>query len=208
MEEAKESPDSARLGALVQRTEIDDVFVELFGANVYAIGGRVRDALVGHFHHRNIPEPKDLDYVVTGHTLAQVVAAFEAKGIKVDAVGASFEGLKVTIGALAVHVALRRRERSIGFGHRDFEVSFGPEISIEEDAERRDFTINALGLHLADWRIVAPARALDDLRQGVIRAITDFSFDDDPLRMLRAVQFASRLGFQIEPDTWAQIGAK
>jgi tRNA nucleotidyltransferase (CCA-adding enzyme) len=208
MREATDKFDVSSLARLMPRLEADDSLVELFGANVYAIGGRVRDALVGHFHGRDVPEPKDLDYVVTGHTLLQVVESFEAKGIKVDAVGASFAVLKVAIGALTVDVALPRRERSTGFGHRDFEVSFGPEISIEDDAGRRDFTINALGLHLAEWRIIAPARALDDLRRGVIRAITDFSFDDDPLRMLRAVQFASRLAFGIDPDTFAQIRAR
>jgi putative nucleotidyltransferase with HDIG domain len=63
-------------------------------------------------------------------------------------------------------------------------------------------------MDLIDRRIVAPERAIEDLRDGVIRAISDTSFDDDPLRMLRAAQFASRLEFAIEPRSLTQISEK
>jgi tRNA nucleotidyltransferase (CCA-adding enzyme) len=105
-------------------------------------------------------------------------------------------------------VALPRRERSTGPGHRDFAVDFGPEVSITDDAMRREFTINALCLQLSEDRIIAPEQALEDLRAGIIRAISDSSFDDDPLRMLRAAQFASRLDFMIEPHPFAQMKHK
>jgi len=196
------------IAAAIPRVSADAALVALFGTNVYAIGGRIRDALIAYTHDRAAPEPKDLDYVITGHTLPQVVAALQGIGAKVDSVGASFAVLKVTMDGTTIDVALPRREQSTGSGHRDFAVDFGPEISIEDDALRRDFTINALGLQLADQRIVAPAGALDDLRHGIIRAITEFSFDDDPLRMLRAAQFASRLDFTIEPGTFAQMQGK
>lgn len=196
------------LAALVPEIPADAVLVDLFGPSVYAIGGRIRDALVGHFHHRSMPGPKDFDYVVTGHTLPEVLEAFQTGGFKVDAVGASFAVLKVRIDHVTIDVALPRRERSTGPGHRDFAVDFGPEVSIEDDTMRRDFTINALCLQLSERRIMAPDRALDDLRRGIVRAISDSSFDDDPLRMLRAPQFASRLGFAIEPNTFAQMRSK
>jgi len=201
-------PVSSDLASQISPAPADTALVSLFGGNVYAIGGRIRDALVGYFHNRSVPEPKDLDYVITGFTLPEVVAKFEASGAKVNAVGASFAVLKVTIGGTAVDVALPRRERSTGPGHRDFAVDFGPEVSIVEDALRRDFTINALCLRLSDWHLIAPDGSLYDLRHGIVRAISEQSFDDDPLRMLRAAQFASRLGFEIEPRTFLQMASK
>src|SRR5262249_13132688 len=141
-------------------------------------------------------------------TLPQVLAALQTAGAKVDSVGASFAVLKVTIDGVTTDVALPRRERSTGPGHRDFAVDYGPEVSIEDDALRRDFTINALALQLSEQRIIAPAGALDDLRHGIVRAVSKSSFDDDPLRMLRAAQFASRLDFTIEPGTFAQMQTK
>jgi tRNA nucleotidyltransferase (CCA-adding enzyme) len=193
------------LGTLIPEVPADAILAALFGNNIYAIGGRIRDALVAHYHHRSATVPKDLDYVVTGVKLEAVVVALEAAGAKVDAVGASFAVLKVRIGDVTLDLALPRRERSTGPGHRDFAVDFGPEVSIVDDALRRDFTINALCMNLTDRRIIAPDRAIEDLRDGVIRAISDTSFDDDPLRMLRAAQFASRLEFAIDPRSLAQI---
>jgi putative nucleotidyltransferase with HDIG domain len=208
MDEQQPNGGSWDLALLIPEVPADATLAGLFGEHVYAIGGRVRDALVGHFHRRSMPEPKDFDYVITGRTLPQVLQAFEIGGLNVDAVGASFAVLKVKIDDVTIDVALPRRERSTGPGHRDFAVDFGPEVSIADDAMRRDFTINALCLQLSERRIIAPDRALDDLRLGVVRAISDTSFDDDPLRMLRAAQFASRLGFAIEPDTFTQMRSK
>jgi len=193
------------LGSLIQRVPTDDVLLSLFGDDLYAIGGRIRDYLIGHFHKKSVLPPKDLDYVITGHSLHEVLEILTAAGLKVDTVGSSFAVLKVVVAGLTVDVALPRRERSTGPNHRDFSVEFGPEVSIEEDAARRDFTINAVCLRLSTGRLIAPDPALDDLSSGIIRAISKTSFEDDPLRMLRAVQFASRLGFVIEPRTFDQI---
>ena len=73
---------------------------------------------------------------------------------------------------------------------------------------RRDFTVNAIAVNLRTGRITAPDGAMDDVRDGVIRAISATSFDEDPLRLLRAAQFASRLEFTIEPVTFAQMREK
>jgi poly(A) polymerase len=82
--------------------------------------------------------------------------------------------------------------------------------AIEEDLARRDFTINALALPLAGGAecLVDPLHGLADLRGGVVRACCEDAFDDDPLRMLRAVRFAAELGFVIEEETWNAMGRK
>ena len=77
----------------------------------------------------------------------------------------------------------------------------------QEDALRRDFTINALAYNIADASVIDYSTGLDDLRQGLIRSIgdPDVRFTEDPVRMLRAVRFASSHGFTIEPETWEAI---
>jgi putative nucleotidyltransferase with HDIG domain len=193
---------------LIPVAPADDLLARSFGANAYAVGGRIRDAAIGHSHGREVAAHKDLDYVITGHTVEQVYGILSAAAIHVDTVGAAFSVLKVKVGDDTVDVSIARRERSTGPGHRDFEVISGPDVTIEEDLGRRDFTINALALNLRDRTMISPVGALDDVRNGVIRAIGRNTFEDDPLRLLRAAQFASRLGFRIERETFRQMREK
>jgi putative nucleotidyltransferase with HDIG domain len=182
-------------------TRTDRILVDAFGAAVFVVGGPVRDKLRSLFH--GVPyEPKDNDYVVVGHTLDAVRERLGNIG-RLDAVGASFGVLKLTVpGETTVDVALPRRERSTGRGHREFVVESGPMIGIEEDQARRDFLMNAVAVRLATGEVIAHPGALDDIRARRISAINGRqSFLDDPLRMLRAAQFAARLGFTIEPAT-------
>jgi putative nucleotidyltransferase with HDIG domain len=182
-------------------TRTDRVLIDAFGADVFVIGGPVRDKLRSLFH--GIPyAPKDHDYVVVGHTLAEVRERLGRMG-RLDAVGASFGVLKLTLpDEPTVDVALPRRERSTGPGHRDFEVESGPMIGIEEDQARRDFLMNAVAVRLLTGEVIAHPGALDDIRDKRISVINGRqSFLDDPLRMLRAAQFAARFAFEIAPET-------
>lgn len=187
-------------------TEIDRRLGSLFPAGrAFANGGRVRDHFVDLFHGTKT-ESKDFDYVVTGTTAAHAVGQLRTLG-PVTLAGACFPVFKVNVGDQTLDVALARKERSTGIGHRDFEVDFGIEVSVEEDARRRDFTMNMLSVDLSTGELRAPARALEDIERGVIRAISKHSFIEDPLRMERAIQFASRLGFTIDPQTTRWIVA-
>ena len=188
-------------------TRTDRVLVDAFGPAVFVIGGPVRDKLRSIFH--GVPfEPKDRDYVVCGFTLDAVRERLGNMG-RLDAVGASFGVLKLTLpGEPTVDVALPRRERSTGWGHRDFAVESGPFIAIEEDQARRDFLMNAVAVRLATGEVVAHPGSIEDIRARRITAISGRqSFLDDPLRMLRAAQFAARFGFAIEPDTLRHMRA-
>jgi poly(A) polymerase/tRNA nucleotidyltransferase (CCA-adding enzyme) len=185
----------------LNRTQTDRILADTFGPSVYIIGGPVRDKLRSLLH--GVPfEPKDHDYVIVGVSLDQVR---EKLGdiARIDAVGASFGVLKVTVpGEATVDVALPRRERSTGWGHRQFEVQSGPDVTIAEDQARRDFRMNAVAVQLVSGELITHPGAIEDIRDKRIAAINGRqSFLDDPLRMLRAAQFAARFGFQIDDET-------
>ena len=123
--------------------EIDKTLAESLPAgSLYAVGGRVRDELRREIEGANV-DLKDLDYVVTGLPIPDLEKRLKALG-RVDLVGASFSVLKVTIKDSTVDIALPRRERSLGTGHREFEVESGPDISLDEDLGRRDFRMNMI----------------------------------------------------------------
>lgn len=168
---------------------------------IYEVGGCVRDSLL----HRHV-ELKDRDYLVCGVPLARLQDILRRYG-RVDPVGKSFGVLKFTPfvdsheAAVTYDIALPRRETSTGVRHTDFEVDFDPMLPVEADLVRRDFSINAIARDLKDGRLIDPHGGQRDIRDRVIRMVTQRSFAEDPLRMLRAVQFAARFEFTIEPLT-------
>jgi putative nucleotidyltransferase with HDIG domain len=162
--------------------------------SVYAVGGRVRDELRARLDGRDGVAPKDLDYVVTGLTLAELVERLRTVG-RVDVVGASFAVVKLTAPEGSADVALPRRERSTGSGHRDFAVQSGPEVRLEDDLGRRDFRMNMIARRLSDGAIVDPFGGVADIAARRIDIVAPAAFDEDPLRMLRAAQFAARFAF-------------
>src|SRR5580700_2532860 len=119
--------------------------------SLYAVGGRVRDELRTQFEPAPV-STKDFDYVVTGMPLESLVAALRPLG-RIDVVGASFSVVKLTAGFETVDVALPRRERSVGVGHRAFQVEAGPSVTLEEDRGRRDFRMNILARALPTGRL-------------------------------------------------------
>jgi tRNA nucleotidyltransferase (CCA-adding enzyme) len=161
--------------------------------SLYAVGGRVRDELRAQFESAPV-STKDLDYVVTGMPLENLVAALRPLG-RIDVVGASFSVVKLTVGAETVDVALPRRERSVGVGHREFQVEAGPSVTLEEDLGRRDFRMNMLARALPSGLLIDPYGGEADIRERRIDILAPASFREDPLRMLRAAQFAARFEY-------------
>jgi len=100
-----------------------------------------------------------------------------------------------------IDVALPRTEISTGIGHRDFEVTFDHTLPVETDLGRRDFTINAMAIDLADGHLLDPFGGYEDLQQRRLRQVSILAFPEDPLRMLRGIQLAARFALQIEPAT-------
>ena len=161
-------------------------------------GGCVRDALLGK-------PPKDYD-VATAALPDQVREVFGKR--RTIAVGAAF-GVITVLGprpAGQIEVATFRTDVSYTDGRRPDEVRF---TTAKEDASRRDFTINGLFYDPIDGRVIDYVRGQADISARVIRAIGDpvARFEEDRLRMLRAVRFAASLGFEIDPATAEAIRA-
>ena len=172
------------------------------GGRVYMVGGTLRDFLLGKAY-------KDLDLLVTGLPQDHLARLLRRRG-RVQRVGQAFGVLKFLPrewDGEPIDIALPRVETSTGVGHRDFEVTFDHTLPVEDDLARRDFTINAMALDLRDERLIDPFSGRTDLEGGVLRQVSHVAFPEDPLRMLRGVQFASRFGLHVEPETRSAMSA-
>jgi len=164
------------------------------GGRPLVVGGSVRDAFL------HLPS-KDLDIEVHGVELALLQRELERVGT-VDAVGRAFGVLKVRRHHEDFDVSLPRVDSKVGDGHRGFEVRVDHNLTELEAFGRRDFTINAMGWDPHTEELIDPFDGVGDLRRWTLRHTTD-AFADDPLRVLRAVQFAGRFGFKLAPETIA-----
>lgn len=165
----------------------------VYGNAEAPVGGFVRDRLLGR-------ENTDVDIEVHGLTPQQLEEILDGLGGRLE-MGASFGiyGLK----GYGLDIAMPRRERAIGRGHRDFDVTVDPFLGTEQAARRRDFTINALMEDVLTGRVLDHFHGVRDLRRGVLRHVDDRTFPEDPLRVLRGAQFAARFGFTAAPETIA-----
>ena len=154
----------------------------------YLVGGAVRDMLMGR-------TPKDHDYVIVGATKKDVEDLI-AQGYQ--RVGADFPVfLHPETGD---EYALARTERKVGTGYNGFEAYTSPDLTIEDDLRRRDLTINAIAKDLETGEIIDPFNGQKDLKNGVLRHVSE-AFAEDPLRVLRVARFKARYGFLIDPST-------
>lgn len=153
---------------------------------IYKVGGCVRDRLL------NCP-PHDIDYLVVGGTVEEMLS----RGYQ--QVGKDFP--------VFLHpetkdeYALARKEVKTGDKHTDFKFVFTPDITLAEDMQRRDFTINALAQDVATGEIVDTVGGVRDVNQKIIRHVNSQHFGEDPLRVLRMCRFAAKLDFTIAPET-------
>jgi tRNA nucleotidyltransferase (CCA-adding enzyme) len=168
-------------------------------ANAYLVGGCVRDALLG------VPV-KDFDVEVYGVPLDAIAGALGGLG-GTDVLGRQFGVVKVPLpGAGDVDFSIPRRDSKVGAGHRGFEVAMDPDLDPRDAAARRDFTVNALLWDPRREVAIDHWGGLADLRARVLRH-TSAAFDEDPLRVLRAMQFVSRFDFTVAPETVARCRA-
>ena len=170
------------------------------GYDSFLVGGCVRDLLLGR-------EPKDFD-VVTNASPEEVRKLFRNSRL----IGRRFRLVHVGFGREIIEVATYRampNESIDDLDDRTMKSDAGRILrdnvygSREEDALRRDFTINSLYYNIADFSVIDYAGGVNDLRDGAIRMIGDpaIRYREDPVRMLRAVRFAAKLGLKIVDDT-------
>lgn len=162
------------------------------GGRPLVVGGAVRDAVLGLV-------PKDVDVEVYGLPADPLAAALAGVG-KVNAVGKSFGVLKVTFDGATIDVALPRRENKQGRGHKGFMVAPDATMTPAEAAARRDYTINAMAWDPATEELLDFFGGQDDARRRVLRHVGP-AFAEDPLRVLRGMQFAARFDCTVDPAT-------
>jgi tRNA nucleotidyltransferase (CCA-adding enzyme) len=179
--------------------QIED-YVRRLGLDAYVVGGAVRDELLGL-------DPKEADFLVAGVGHDDLREALEPHGKVEDLVVAGQRvGLRLwprerglrKLVPRGIEFAPPRAERSTGPRRHDFEIVASPEITVDEDMARRDFTVNAIARRLDDGTIVDPFDGTDDIERRVLRTVSPRSFEEDPLRIVRALRFVSQLDF--DPD--------
>lgn len=162
------------------------------GGRPLIVGGAVRDYVMGQ-------PPKDIDIEVYGlpaQQLAEILASFG----RVDAVGQSFGILKVRLAdGREVDFSLPRRESKVGSGHRGFLAEPDSSMTPRDAAARRDFTWNAMAI-TPEGELLDFFGGMNDLHAGILRHTTE-AFAEDPLRVLRAMQFAARFDMRLAPET-------
>ena len=165
--------------------------VQQAGGRAYYVGGFVRDRLLG-------VENKDVDLEVHGVTPQQLETILDGFGER-QTVGKSF-------GVMGLHhygldISMPRAETSTGRGHKDFYAFVDPFLGEQKAALRRDFTMNALMQDVLTHEILDFFGGRADLANGVIRHVNDNTYQEDPLRVFRAAQFAARFGFAVAKET-------
>ena len=175
--------------------ELNAIFNKLQSLNIRPIivGGFVRDSILGM-------NSKDIDIELYGissfETLENILEEFGS----VNSVGKSFGVCKLTLGALDLDFSLPRLDSKIGSGHKGFEVQTKQNLDFTTASRRRDFTINAIGYDVLEEKILDPYNGISDLNERVLNAVDTETFTQDPLRVLRAIQFSARFELNMSEE--------
>ena len=161
------------------------------GGRTFYVGGFVRDRLLGK-------ENKDVDIEIHGIPVPELKTILDRLGERME-IGESFGVMGLRHYSL--DIALPRSETTTGRGHKDFEVFTDPFLGPEKAAMRRDFTMNALMQDVLTGEILDFFGGREDLTAKRIRHVNDRTFQEDPLRVFRAAQFAARFGFTVAEET-------
>lgn len=173
---------------------LDDLYEA--GFDPYIVGGSVRDSILSG------EVPKDIDIEVFGvNDIDTLGNTLSKMGYRMDEVGKSFGVLKTRLkDGDDIDISMPRRDSKVNEGHTGFEIQVDPTLTIEEAAGRRDFTINALYYSKKNGHIIDPFGGIEDFRNERLRHINDH-FGEDPLRVVRGVQFAARFKMNLDSST-------
>ncbi|MBF0432635.1 MAG: HD domain-containing protein [Fibrobacteria bacterium] len=159
---------------------------------IFLVGGWVRDWLLGI-------SSKDYDLEIYGIELDELVKILSGYGTP-NLVGKSFGVITMRISGINYDFAFPRTESKTGKGHRGFMVKPDSSLTFNEASSRRDFTINAMGIRIPELILEDPHGGQKDLEKRLLRHVSD-AFSEDPLRAMRAIQFAARFELEIDSDT-------
>jgi tRNA nucleotidyltransferase (CCA-adding enzyme) len=189
----------------VQR-KVED-FVRGLGLDAYLVGGAVRDELLGI-------ESNDADFLILGVDHERLRDTLRRHGHVEDLeVAGQLVGVRLRprdpdlrkLAPKGIEFAPPRRERSTGPGRHDFEIVVDPDASVEDDMARRDFTVNAIARRLEDGELSDPFNGADDLHDRVLRTVSEHSFAEDPLRIVRGLRLVSQLDLAPDERTLQQM---
>jgi tRNA nucleotidyltransferase (CCA-adding enzyme) len=202
---------SAKINAVPTTRERILAHVRQMGLpSAYEVGGAVRDGLLAEWHGQPF-DPKDVDIAVVGTTFGELLQRCRAEGTASELVVARQPiGVRLTAKWTpreGVEFALARTEVSTGASRHQFAIRAHPDVTIEQDLARRDFTVNAMARDVHTGALVDPFGGEADLRAGVLRTVSERSFPEDPLRILRGLARCARDGLVPEPGTREQMRA-
>lgn len=167
------------------------------GGRALLVGGCVRDALLPR--GETDAESADYDIECFGISPERLRKVLSTR-FELDLVGASFGVVK--LHHLGIDVSIPRRETKLGIGHRAFEMEYDPSLTVREASARRDFTVNAIYKDPLTGEIIDPWNGRGDLERRIMRHVSDH-FGEDPLRVLRGMQFAARFDLTPAQETIA-----
>ncbi len=172
---------------------LDTIFHKLYTHNILPVivGGYIRDALLG------IPS-NDIDIELYGISSLDEVEEILQEFGNVNSVGKSFGVCKLYYKNLDLDFSLPREDNKIASGHQGFAIKIDKNLDFKTAALRRDFTINAIGYDVIDKKILDSYHGRKDLDKKILRAVDKQKFKEDPLRVLRAVVFASRFHMKFD----------
>jgi len=175
--------------------KLDIIFDKLDKFNIKSIivGGYIRDKLL------NL-DSKDIDIELYGiNSLQELETILEEFG-DVNSVGKSFGVCKLQFEELDIDFSLPRTDSKVSEGHRGFKIRTDSSLDFKTASSRRDFTINAMGYDVKEKKFLDPFNGKSDIKNALLRAVDILKFDEDPLRVLRTVQFSSRFNFTLSEE--------
>jgi len=173
--------------------KLSQILMEI-GARPIVVGGYVRDHFLDH-------ESKDIDIEVYGISSLDGLKSSVETFAPVHEVGKNFGVLKIRLDENDLDISLPRTEIKTAKGHKGFHVQTNGYLDFNTASKRRDFTMNAIGYDIKTDFFIDPHGGKEDIKAGIIRHVDDDSFIEDPLRVLRAVQFAARFNFKLHANT-------
>jgi len=175
--------------------KLNNLFDKLLNLNInpIIIGGYVRDFLLKI-------KSKDIDIELYGISSFSKLEEILNEFGDVNSVGKSFGVCKLRVDDLDLDFSFPRIDSKIDKGHKGFEIKIDPKLDFKTAASRRDFTINAIGYDVQTKKILDPFNGREDLGNKILRAVDIEKFQDDPLRVLRAVQFSARFNLSVDNE--------